>query len=302
MQDDPYAPRVYVAAAPRRSLSLVALLVISALLGALLALGLLGALRTEPARAAAPALSVSTARLAGLEDGFAAVADKVSPAVVNINTEQVVRQRVWDFDMWNFDPESGPFRPYTVEQKRSSLGSGMIISPDGYILTNGHVISRASKIEVTLSNDKHYPARVVSQPGDLLNEDLAVIKIDAKEKLPTVQFAPSEAVRVGSWAIAIGSPFGFNETVTIGVVSAKGRVVRDDSGRQMLRNVIQTDAAINPGNSGGPLVNIEGQVIGVNQAIYSPTGSSVGLGFAIPLDAKTKTAIQHVVEGASRRV
>ena len=149
---------------------------------------------------------------------------------------------------------------------------------------------------MNLSNNKSYSAHVVRVPSELLNRDLAVIKIEGHD-LPTVHFGDSDQVKVGSWAIAIGSPFGFNETVTVGVVSAKGRVLPSEEGNGEFRDLIQTDASINRGNSGGPLVDIYGNVIGINQAIYSPSGGSVGLGFAVPLSAETKAAIRRTIEG-----
>jgi len=290
-------------ASPRRSgLPLAALLVLSAVLGGLVAVGIYSAFRTEPARAASPASSVALAKLADLQEGFTAVADAVSPAVVNINTEQEIRRRVYGFD-WNFDPFSGesPFRPYTQVQKLTSLGSGVITSSDGFIVTNAHVISGATTIKVTLSGGKSYPAHVVSVQQSLLNRDLAMIRIDGVEGLSSARFGNSDKVKVGAWAIAIGSPFGFTQTVTVGVVSAIGRVLRGGEGREEYRDLIQTDASINPGNSGGPLVNLAGEVIGINQAIYSPSGGNVGIGFAIPITAATKDAVSGAMEKARGR-
>jgi len=290
-------------ASPRRSgLSLAALLVTSAVLGGLVAVGLYSALRAEPARAAAPASSASIAKLMDLQEGFTGVAYTVRPAVVNINTEQRIERQVWGFD-WNFDPFSGesPFRPYTHVQKLTSLGSGVIISADGFVLTNAHVVSRADKIQVNLHDGKSYPARVVMVPQELLNRDLAIVRIDAAGDLPAARFGDADKVKVGAWAIAIGSPFGFNETVTVGVISAVGRVLRGEQGREEYRDLIQTDASINPGNSGGPLVNLAGEIIGINQAIYSPSGGNVGIGFAIPINAETKSAIGGAMEKARGR-
>jgi serine protease Do len=133
-----------------------------------------------------------------------------------------------------------------------------------------------------------------------VGEDLAIIKIDAGRELPAATLGDADRIKVGAWAIAIGSPFGFNQTVTVGVISAKGRTIRPQ-GEQEYRDLLQTDAAINSGNSGGPLVNANGEVIGVNQAIYSPSGGSVGIGFAIPMTAATKSAISKVVHAAERR-
>jgi S1-C subfamily serine protease len=287
----------YDSLAPRRpALSLVALLLLSATLGGLVAIGLFGAFRAEPARAASvPPAAV--AKLKDLQEGFTAVSDAVRPAVVNINTEQEIEAPWTEF---RFDRRSGNWRLYTPTQKRTSLGSGVLISRDGLILTNAHVVGEATTIKVTLSNGKSYPANVVSAPRDLLNRDLAIIKIE-DGNLPTARFGDAGKVRVGSWAIAIGSPFGFTQTVTVGVVSALGRVVRGEDRGSEYRDLIQTDASINPGNSGGPLVNLTGEVIGINQAIYSPTGGNVGIGFAIPLNAETKGAISRAMDTARGR-
>ncbi len=274
----------------RSNPSLPAMLLLSSLLGAVLALALFAALRPTPVEAA-------PARLADLQSSFIAVADQVRPAVVNINTEQVVaRGRGFYFDPWS--DTWPPLRPYTRYEKRHSLGSGFIIRPDGYLLTNAHVIAGADTISVTLPDDTTYPARVIAAAGA---QDLAIIKINAGRELPTVRLGDSDKVKVGSWAVAIGSPFGFTETVTVGVISAKGRVVKQDGGRRAMRDLLQTDAAINFGNSGGPLVNIDGEVIGINQAIFSPGGTgNIGIGFAIPVNPETKAAIEQAIRAARR--
>jgi len=272
--------------------SLPLLLFLSAVLGGLVAAGLVYHLRgTDSQASAAP----TATRAAELQSAFVAVADKIRPAVVNINTEQEVRRQVWGLD-WNFDPSSGesPYRPYTQVQKRTGLGSGVIISTDGYILTNVHVIAGADRVNVTLSDNTTYPARMVSAAPA---RDLALIKIDARRQFPTAQLGDAEKAKVGSWAIAVGSPFGFSETVTVGVVSAKGRVVRAEGGQNVYRDLIQTDAAVNFGNSGGPLVDINGDVIGINQAIYSPSGvGNIGISFAIPINGGLKAAINEAVK------
>lgn len=277
--------------------SLAILLFVTALLGGLTAVGLVAALRPAPVEAA-------PATPAALQAAFTATASAVAPAVVNINTEQEIRERVWGWDVFNFDPESDvwpPFRPYERVRKATNLGSGFIISPEGYVLTNAHVIARATRISVTLPDEKSYSAQVVKV---ITERDLAVLKMEGAPKgLPTLRLGDAEKVRVGSWAIAIGSPFGFTETVTVGVISAKGRVVRQAQGRQEMRDLLQTDAAINFGNSGGPLVNIAGEVIGVNQAIFSPQGSgNIGIGFAIPINAETRSTITEAIRGPRRQV
>ncbi|UCC68487.1 MAG: trypsin-like peptidase domain-containing protein, partial [Armatimonadota bacterium] len=274
----------------RKSASLPAMLVLSSLLGAVFALILFAGLRPT-------AVEAAPARLSDLQSSFISVAGEVRPAVVNINTEQVVaRGRGFYLDPWS--DTWPPIRPYTRYEKVTSLGSGFIISPDGFILTNAHVIAGADTISVTLSDDTTHAARVVGAVG---THDLAIIKVNAERELPAVELGDADRVRVGSWAIAIGSPFGFTETVTVGVISAKGRVVRQERGRRVMRDLLQTDAAINFGNSGGPLVNIEGEVVGINQAIFSPSGTgNIGIGFAIPVNAETKAAINAAIRSARR--
>ena len=162
------------------------------------------------------------------------------------------------------------------EYKQHGLGSGVIISPDGYILTNNHVAGHADQIRVRLLDKREFTAKVVGKDP---KTDLALIKIDTKQPLPVATLGVSSTAEVGDWVVAIGSPFGFNSTVTAGIISAKGRALGGN-----YDDFIQTDASINPGNSGGPLFNAKGQVIGINTAIYSSTGSNAGIGFAIPID------------------
>jgi len=162
------------------------------------------------------------------------------------------------------------------QYKQRGLGSGVIVSPDGYILTNNHVVGHADEIHVTLLDKREFTAKVVGKDP---KTDLALIKIDTNQPLPAASLGDSDVTEVGDWVVAIGCPFGFNLTVTSGIVSAKGRALGGN-----YDNFIQTDASINPGNSGGPLFNTSGQVIGINTAIYSSTGSNAGIGFAIPID------------------
>ncbi len=162
------------------------------------------------------------------------------------------------------------------QYKQRGLGSGVIVSSDGYILTNNHVVGHADEIHVTLLDKREFTAKVVGKDP---KTDLALIKIDTNQPLPAASLGDSDVTEVGDWVVAIGSPFGFNLTVTSGIVSAKGRALGGN-----YDNFIQTDASINPGNSGGPLFNTDGQVIGINTAIYSSTGSNAGIGFAIPID------------------
>jgi serine protease Do len=160
--------------------------------------------------------------------------------------------------------------------KEHGLGSGVIVSPDGYILTNNHVAGHADEIHVTLMDKREFTAKVIGKDS---KTDLALIKIDTNQQLPYASLGESRNTEVGDWVMAIGSPFGFNLTVTSGIISAKGRALGGN-----YDDFIQTDASINPGNSGGPLFNTQGQVIGINTAIYSSTGSNAGIGFAIPID------------------
>ncbi len=213
---------------------------------------------------------------------FVGVVKQVKDAVVNISAER--NQRA--------EERSNPFEPFFDElfpwhgsQPRRSLGSGFLISSDGYILTNNHVIEDADEITVRLSDKSEFEADIVGVDPDT---DLALLKIDYNTPLPYLTFGDSDSLLVGDWVIAIGNPFprqGLDRTVTVGVISALGRtsLVFGD-GTPDYQNYIQTDASINPGNSGGPLINIAGRVVGINSAIASPTGSSVGIGFAIPVN------------------
>ena len=184
-----------------------------------------------------------------------------------------------------------------------SSGSGVIISPDGYIVTNNHVVANATDIEVTLTNNKSYRAKLVgADPAT----DIALLEIDGKD-LPYLHFADSDSLRLGEWVLAIGSPYNLRSTVTAGIVSAKGRSLPDMSGRFKIESFIQTDAAVNPGNSGGALVNKDGNVVGINTAIASQTGAFSGYSFAVPTsivkkvvaDIKEFGAVQRAVLGIS---
>ncbi len=209
---------------------------------------------------------------------------KVAPAVVNINTEETVTRRVNPFSPFEsplfeefFRDFPSPFPERTF--KRQSLGSGVVIHPSGYILTNEHVVSRATKIMVSLSDEREFEGRLVG--GDP-RSDLAVVKIDSPEPLPHIPMGRSDDLLIGETVIAIGNPFGLSHTVTTGVISALNRSIRTGEGRgRVLSNFIQLDASINPGNSGGPLLNINGELIGINTAIYQ---QAQGIGFAIPID------------------
>lgn len=235
-----------------------------------------------------------------LQNAFIAVAAKVSPAVVNIGaewTEDVPGYGNMNelFNFWFGNPYGGyPHQNPTFKRKQRALGSGFLVTSDGYIVTNAHVVGKAEKVTVALEDGTTYPAKII---GKYEKVDIAVIKIDdPKRVFPHVVFGNSDDIKVGQWSIAIGNPFALDHTVTTGVISAKGRSVEigENSSGQ---SYIQTDASINPGNSGGPLCNIEGEVIGVNTAIYSQSGGSVGIGFAIPSNIARKTAEDLINNG-----
>jgi len=199
---------------------------------------------------------------------FVDLAAKLSPTVVNVSSEESAE---------GGNPEGGEFTtPPFGHQRGKSMGSGFIVSHDGYILTNDHVIENPNKVTVTLQNGRTYPAKVVG--GDS-KTDVALLKINAGDDLPVAPLGNSDDLKVGQWVMAIGNPFGFDHSVTVGVVSAKGRFLPDS-----VDQFIQTDAQINPGNSGGPLIDLSGGVVGVNTAIYTSTGRSIGIGFAIPIN------------------
>jgi serine protease Do len=178
--------------------------------------------------------------------------------------------------------------------KRTSLGSGVIFTADGYVITNNHMVENADEINVTLSTFEEYKATVVGRDP---KSDLALIKIETKTKLPYVTFGDSDKLRVGEWVLAIGNPFGLQKTVTAGIVSAKGRAINNES----YGNFIQTDASINPGNSGGPLFNLDGEMVGVNTAIFSRTGGNIGIGFAIPVNMAKNVMAQLKEHGKVTR-
>ncbi len=217
------------------------------------------------------------------------VVEKVGPAVVNINTEEIIRQRpnpFYGFGDPFFDEFFNFFRPPS-DYRRQSLGSGVIINASGYILTNEHVISRASSITVTLSDNREFDAKLIgADPAT----DIAIIKIDSKEPLPHVEMAHSEDLLIGETVIAIGNPFGLSHTVTTGVISAINRNIKAGEGK-VFTDFIQLDASINPGNSGGPLLNIKGELIGINTAIFQ---KGEGIGFAIPID-KAKRIVDDLI-------
>jgi len=241
-----------------------------------------------------------------LQEAFANVAQAVKPSVVNISAVQIVKMEAPYYEFYFGDPFEQFFDQFfgaprgerpapkrrEIERKAEATGSGVIIDPEGYILTNFHVVAGAEDIKVTLSNgeEKKYDGKVIGKDP---KSDLAVIKIKSKEKFPAAKLGDSDKIRIGDWAIAIGSPFGLKQTVTVGVISAMRQSLYIEG--KEYREMIQTDASINRGNSGGPLVNIKGEVIGINTAIYAPTGVFAGVGFAIPIN-NAKEILTELIE------
>jgi len=256
--------------------------------------GALVFLATHSGAAAQSLWSDTPPSLASGQSQWVAVAKVDTPAVVNISTTQVVKNPLASDNQGDSnDPFQEFYRQFLGDAPRTfrtqSLGSGFIIRSDGYIVTNNHVVDGASEISVKLSDSRHFPATVVGRDE---KTDVALLKIDA-QNLPVVAFGNSDALQVGESVMAIGNPFGLEGTVTTGIVSAKGRVI----GEGPYDNFIQTDASINPGNSGGPLVNQAGQVVGIDTAIVSQSGGSVGIGFAIPINEAKSILPQLQAQG-----
>ena len=295
------------------ALVIAATLAVGIIMGTLLSLGVRAA---RPAAFAPDAVPLPPPSPAELSNSFAKIADSLEPAVVNINTETTVRTS----DLRRFhSPKDAPFGDFfdrffgspednsaPRDFRQQSLGSGVILDKNGYILTNYHVITQdgldrpVDRIRVQIHGDddgKGYEAKIV---GSDKWTDLAVVKINAGRELTPARFGESDSMRVGDWVLAIGSPFGLESTVTAGIISAKGRSIEGGPEGQFKR-FLQTDAAINPGNSGGPLVNMAGQVIGINTAIATRRGSYDGVGFAIPSDTARKVYNSIITTGTVRR-
>ena len=246
----------------------------------------------------------SAAHARSAPDGFADLAEKLLPSVVNISTTQVIESR--GFEMPQLPPGS-PFEDFFKEffdrgqpgkpqaRKATSLGSGFIIDNEGHVVTNSHVIQDADEIEVILQDDTRLKATVVGRDQ---KTDIAVLKVELKgQKFHAAKIGDSERARVGDWVVAIGNPFGLGGTVTAGIISARGR----DISAGPYDNFIQTDASINRGNSGGPLFNLQGEVVGINTAIFSPSGGSVGIGFAVPMSTAKPVIAQLIKFGSVKR-
>lgn len=237
---------------------------------------------------------------------FTATAEKITKAVVHIRSTSEGKSSARDKAPETMDPFQFFFGPGTPQQRgpSQSSGSGVIINPDGYIVTNNHVVQGADVVNVTLFDNRSFKADVIGTDPDT---DLALIKISQKA-LPYLSFVNSDQSKVGEWVLAVGNPFNLNSTVTAGIISAKGRNIniinsgeRSESGTTAIESFIQTDAAINPGNSGGALVNLNGGLLGINTAIASPTGSYSGYGFAIPSNIVSKIVEDLLTFGTVQR-
>jgi serine protease Do len=290
-----------------RSRKLFALLLVVVTLGIGILIGTIVSGRVSATR---PLFSLGTAPLAKpdpvqMSSTFASIVTKVEPAVVNISTTQIVERspktRQHGGQSGDQDGDQDQFQdffnrffnsPDEADQAERSLGSGVILDKKGYILTNNHVIEQATKIQVQLNGDQTlYTAKVVGTDEET---DLAVIKIDAGKDLPIATLGNSDGIQVGDWVLAIGSPFGLQATVTAGIISAKDR---SNVGARQFQRFVQTDAAINPGNSGGPLVDLAGQVIGINTAIITGSRGYEGVGFALPSSTAITVYNQIVTTG-----
>jgi serine protease Do len=275
----------------------------------LLPVFLLLVLVTLPGMASAQQQGIESLRQTG--EAFRAVAKKVSPAVVFIKVEKSADEGGMSQIPQFFSPFNSPFgdqffhrffgtppqgqHPGTMPKHHIvGQGSGFLISPDGLIMTNNHVVGNADKVTVRLLDGREFTAKVV---GTDPPTDVALIRIDAKN-LPYLQLGDSDQIQVGDWVLAVGNPFGLSHTITAGIVSAKGR---SGIGLNDYENFIQTDAAINPGNSGGPLVDLDGRVVGMNTAIYSNSGGYMGIGFAIPINMAKKVRDQLLEHGKVTR-
>ena len=248
-----------------------------------------------------------------LSQAFEEVSNRVEPAVVNINTEEVVTNRRRNLqDQDPSDPMNDLFRRFfngpnsqmPEQETRRSLGSGVIVDPKGYIITNNHVVEDATKIKVNLSGGEEYTAKLI---GTDPISDIAVIKISGNKDFPYAKIGNSKSMKVGDWVIAIGSPFGLEQTVTAGIISTTGRTFKGGqfaegpSDYSQFNDYLQTDAAINRGNSGGPLVNMNAEVVGINSFISTPTGASAGVGFAVPAHLFVKVYNQILQTGKVSR-
>ncbi len=289
--------------------TIMATLAVGILLGTVISFGVKG---QEDKKTDATPLTIPAPRQ--LSNQFSTIAKQLEPSVVNINTESMIKNphrgqkgpddgdddnSMDDFFNRFFGGQGGQGGAGADGSaiRERSLGSGMIVDPKGYIITNRHVVEKADRIRVALRDDPPgvlHDAKVVGEDAET---DLAVIKIDVDHVLPTAKLGNSDSMQVGDWVLAVGSPFGLQETVTAGIVSAMGRNIVP---QRAFQSFIQTDAAINPGNSGGPLVNMDGEVIGINTAILTETNSYAGVGFALP--SNTIVSVYNQLIGPDHRV
>lgn len=295
----------------RQKLLSVSLLLFTLSLGILIGTLVNTGVRADKGQAATDATPLTIPNPVQLSTAFSQLAKKVEPAVVNIRADYLAKEtrssrnrRGQNQDDEEGDPGFDLFRrffgsPFGQEPdtpfRREGTGSGVVVDPNGYILTNNHVVEKADRIKVRMAGDptNEYDAKLI---GFDRETDLAVIKVDAGKKLTAAKIGNSDAVQVGDWAVAIGSPFGLEATVTAGIISAKDR-----AGTEQFQHFLQTDAAINPGNSGGPLLNINGEVIGINTAIATRSGGYQGIGFALPINTAVKSYNQIIKTGRVTR-
>lgn len=290
------------------TLSILATLAVGILIGSIISYGVKG----KEGQKSGDVTPLTLPSPQQMSNTFSQIAKQLEPSVVNINTESTIknvhRRRggqgdddsgggMDDFFNHFFGGPEGQGGPGEGPIRERSLGSGVIVDPKGYIVTNRHVVEKADRIRVRFQDDPpgvQHDAKVIGTDSET---DLAVIKVDMDRSLPAAKMGNSDSMQVGDWVLAIGSPFGLSETVTAGIVSAKGRDIVQS---RQFQSFIQTDAAINPGNSGGPLVNMNGEVIGINTAILSQTDSYAGVGFALP--SKTVVEVYNQLTGPEHRV
>jgi serine protease Do len=280
----------------KNNIKVAAIALVLAIAVAGLGYGMNGAGKAPDARTTQTGASFAGSAM--IPDNFSDLAEKVRPGVVNIQVSKTVKNAGMERFGGNPFGEVSPFGPFggfgnnIPERRQQGIGSGFIMNSDGYILTNNHVVEDADKIKVKLANGKEFDGKIIGRDP---KTDLALIKIKDSSDLQPLKLGNSDDLKVGSWVLAVGSPFGLEQTVTAGIVSAKGRVI----GSGPYDNFIQTDASINPGNSGGPLINMQGEVVGINTAIIA---SGQGIGFAIPINMAREIAPQlqkrgHVTRG-----
>jgi serine protease Do len=305
---DPHASGFGTRWKPAYTLTILATLTLGILIGTVISKGVRGQESKKSSEAATPLTIPSPQQLS---NQFSQIAKQLEPSVVNINTESTVKapqrrrrggpdqdggddQNPFDdfFDRF-FGGQGGNQGPI----RERSLGSGVIVDAKGYIVTNRHVVEKADRIRVRIDDDPPGVLHDAKLIGADQETDLAVIKIDTDKTLPVAKLGNSESMQVGDWVLAVGSPFGLSETVTAGIVSAKGRNIVPN---RQFQTFIQTDAAINPGNSGGPLVNMAGEVIGINTAILTDTNAYAGVGFALP--SNTVVSVYNQLIGPDHRV